>query len=72
MAGRWLLWVGLSVGLVFVVLASLAALPLVGLFLGAVIFLAAASAVDPRERQREIDHMRQTCNRLPFCDCGTG
>jgi hypothetical protein len=68
-AGRWLLRLGSATALLLGALLAAAGAPLVGLFLAAVVFLAARSAVDPRERVAQAEALRERCNRLPFCDC---
>jgi hypothetical protein len=49
-----------------------AGLPLVGLFLGVIVWLSARAAVAPEERRRMDNHLRRACNWLPFCDCRAG
>lgn len=70
MADAWVLWLGIIIGTAFAVLLTAAGVAIVGLFLGAVIVIAARSAVRPTERQRVEKTLRNACNRLPYCDCG--
>jgi hypothetical protein len=69
MADGWLLWCGGALAVVFLVLLTLAGMPLVGVFLGAVVWLSARRAVKPEARVEVDDTLRGTCDRLPFCDC---
>ena len=71
MAGRWLLYVGSGFAIAMALLLALAGVPLVGVFLAAVIWLAARSAVAPAERAEAVHELRRECDRLPFCDCGS-
>jgi len=70
MADGWLIWLGACTGLALAVLCTLAGYPLVGIFLGAVITLAARSATRPAARAETDETLRRACDRLPFCDCG--
>jgi hypothetical protein len=69
-AGSWLLWLGSVVAIAFVALFALAGMPFVGLFLAAVVWLSARSAVAPDARAKVDDAARSACDRLPRCDCG--
>jgi hypothetical protein len=68
-ADAWVIWLGGGVATAFLVLLVLAGLPLMGLFLAAVVFLAARAAATPSARQEVDASLRRTCDRLPFCDC---
>jgi len=70
MADGWLLWAGALVGLVLAVLCALAGFALLGIFLGAVVTLAARSATAPAARAETDETIRRGCIRPPFCDCG--
>jgi hypothetical protein len=67
----WLLWLGSVVAVAFIALFALAGMPLAGVFLAAVVWLSARSAVTPAARARVDDAARSACDRLPFCDCRT-
>lgn len=69
MADGWLIWLGAFTGLALAVLCALAGYPLVGIFLGAVVTLAARSATGPAARAETDATLRRVCDRLPFCDC---
>lgn len=69
MADAWLLWAGGVLALVFLVLLTLAGIPPVGVFLAAVVWLAARRAVKPEVCVEVDDSLRGACDRLPFCDC---
>jgi hypothetical protein len=69
MADGWLLWCGGALAGVFLVLLTLAGMPLVGVFLGAVVWFSARRAVKPDSRVEVDDALRRACDRLPFCDC---
>jgi hypothetical protein len=71
-AGPWLYSAGGAVGVALALLIISAGLPLVGLFLGVIVWLSARAAVAPEERRRMDNHLRRACNRLPFCDCRAG
>jgi len=70
MADGWLIWLGAFIGLALAVLCALGGFPLGGIFLGAVITLAARSATAPAARAETDETLRRVCNRFPFCDCG--
>lgn len=64
MADGWLIWLGAFFGLALAVLCALAGYAFVGLFLGAVITLAARSATAPAARAETDETLRGACNRL--------
>jgi type IV secretory pathway TrbF-like protein len=70
-ADSWLMWLGSVVAVAFMALFALAGMPLAGVFLAAVVWLSARSAVTPAARAEVDDAARRVCDRLPFCDCST-
>jgi hypothetical protein len=70
-AGRWLFWLGFVVAVALAGVCALAGAPLVGVFLGAVVWLAARAAVAPEARAEVDDGLKRACDRLPFCNCGS-
>ena len=62
-------WLAAVVATGFAVLLTLAGVPLVGLFLAAVILWAGRAAESPAARKETDGTVRRACNRLPFCDC---
>jgi hypothetical protein len=71
LADAWLVWLAGVVALAFVILLTIAGYAAVGLFLGVVIWLAARSAATPDARSSVDGSLRRTCDRVPFCDCGS-
>jgi hypothetical protein len=70
-AGRWLYWLGGAVAVTLAAVCAAAGVPLVGIFLGGVVWLAARAAVAPDVRAEADDGLKRACDQLPFCDCGT-
>jgi hypothetical protein len=70
-AGRWLFWLGFVVAVALAGVCAVAGAPLVGVFLGAVVWLAARAAVAPEARAEVDDGLKRACDRLPFCNCGS-
>jgi hypothetical protein len=70
MADAWLFWLAVVVAVGFVVVLTLAGMPLAGLFLAGVIVWAARAGGSQAARQETDRSLRQACSRLPFCDCG--
>jgi len=69
MADPWVFWLAAVAGVAFAVMLTLAGQPIVGLFLAGLIAWAGRAAESPRARKQTDETLRQTCNRLPFCDC---
>ena len=69
MGNSWLLWCAGVLAVAFAVLLALAGVALVGVFLAAVIWLAARRAVTPNARAEVDEALRRACDRLPVCDC---
>jgi hypothetical protein len=61
----WLLWCGGLLAVTFAVLLALAGVALVGIFLAAVVWLAARRAVTAEARAEVDEALRRTCDRLP-------
>jgi uncharacterized iron-regulated membrane protein len=68
MADGWLLWCGGAFALLLTLLLALAGMPLVGMFLGAVVWLSTRRAVKPDVRQEVDETLRSASDRLPFVD----
>jgi hypothetical protein len=70
MAGAWLIWLGVVTGVLLASICALGGFPLVGVFLGTAIVLAARAAAALAARAEADGGLRRVCDRLPFCDCG--